>query len=73
VDLAAARAVHEALLGYRNAGYGVLLISADLGELLALADRILVMYEGRILGALDRAQADETVLGRLMAGQGAAA
>jgi ABC-type uncharacterized transport system ATPase subunit len=73
VDLGAARAVHEALLGYRDAGYGVLLVSADLGELLALADRILVMYEGRILGELDRAQADEAVLGQLMAGQGAAA
>lgn len=73
VDLGTARAVHEALLGYRAAGNGVLLISADLGELLALADRILVMYEGRILGALDRADADETVLGQLMAGQGAAA
>lgn len=73
VDLGTARAVHEALLGYRAAGNGVLLVSADLGELLALADRILVMYEGRILGALDRADADETVLGQLMAGQGAAA
>jgi simple sugar transport system ATP-binding protein len=73
VDLGAARAVHEAILAYRDAGYGVLLISADLGELLALADRILVMYEGRVLGALDRAQADEAVIGRLMAGQGAAA
>jgi simple sugar transport system ATP-binding protein len=73
VDLGAARAVHEALLRHRDAGHGVLLVSADLGELLALADRILVMYEGRILGALDRGQADEAALGRLMAGQGAAA
>jgi general nucleoside transport system ATP-binding protein len=73
VDLHAARAVHEALLRHRDAGHGVLLISADVGELLALADRILVMYEGRILGALDRGQADEAAIGRLMAGQGAAA
>jgi ABC-type uncharacterized transport system ATPase subunit len=73
VDLGAARVVHEALLRHRDAGHGVLLISADVGELLALADRILVMYEGRILGALDRGQADEAAIGRLMAGQGAAA
>jgi simple sugar transport system ATP-binding protein len=72
VDLGAARAVHEALLRHRDAGHGVLLISADVGELLALADRVLVMYEGRILGALDRDQADEATIGRLMAGQGAA-
>ena len=73
VDLGAARAVHEALLRHRDAGHGVLLISADVGELLALADRVLVMYEGRILGALDRGQADEAAIGRLMAGQGGAA
>jgi ABC-type uncharacterized transport system ATPase subunit len=73
VDMGAARAVHEALLRHRDAGHGVLLISADVGELLALADRVLVMYEGRILGALDRGQADEAAIGRLMAGQGAAA
>ncbi len=72
VDLGATRAVHEALLRHRDAGHGVLLISADVAELLALADRVLVMYEGRVLGALDRGQADEAALGRLMAGQGAA-
>jgi ABC-type uncharacterized transport system ATPase subunit len=72
VDLGAARVVHEALLRHRDAGHGVLLCSADVGELLALADRILVMYEGRILGALDRSEADEATIGRLMAGQEAA-
>ena len=47
---------------------GVLLISEDLDEILDLSDRIAVMYEGRIVGVVDRADADVTELGLLMGG-----
>ena len=53
-----------------TAGRAVLLVSAELSEILALSDRILVMYEGRILADLPRAQASEEALGLLMAGPG---
>ena len=47
---------------------GILLISEDLDEIMALADRIVVMYEGRIVGELDAATATVEELGLLMAG-----
>jgi ABC-type uncharacterized transport system ATPase subunit len=45
-----------------------LLVSAELSEILTLADRILVMYQGRIVAEFARGAADETVLGLYMAG-----
>jgi len=55
------------LLALRDAGTAILLVSADLDEIRALADRILVMEGGRIAGALDSA-ASERELGLLMGG-----
>jgi simple sugar transport system ATP-binding protein len=52
----------------RNRGAAVLLISFELAEILALADRIIVMYRGAIVGTFERAHADRAVMGRLMAG-----
>ena len=49
-------------------GVGVLLISEDLDEILVLADRIAVMYEGAIAGETPRAEADVEEIGLLMAG-----
>lgn len=46
----------------------MLLISNELSEILALSDRILVIYKGGIIGELDRAQATEDKIGLLMAG-----
>ena len=68
IDIAASEFVREALLKRRNSGAGILLISADLSEVLSLADRILVMYAGRIIGEVAGNEADETRLGLLMAG-----
>lgn len=45
--------------------------SAELSEIRGLADRVLVMYEGRVTAAYDKADADESVLGLAMAGGGA--
>jgi general nucleoside transport system ATP-binding protein len=52
----------------RNQGGAVLLVSEDLDELLKLADRILVMSEGRIVHSCDAADADRHVLGAFMGG-----
>ena len=65
VDIAASDFIHRRLLALREAGTAILLISADLDEIRALADRILVMEGGRIVGALSPS-ASERELGLLM-------
>lgn len=68
VDVGAAETIHDALLEFRAQGTGILLVSADLSEVLQLADRILVLYSGRINGDFARGQADEEDLGVRMIG-----
>ncbi|MCW8198779.1 ABC transporter ATP-binding protein [Verminephrobacter aporrectodeae subsp. tuberculatae] len=68
LDFAAGRDVHRRLRQVRERNAGVLLISEDLDELLALADRILVMSEGRIVFETTAAAADRQVLGAHMGG-----
>jgi general nucleoside transport system ATP-binding protein len=68
LDVSAIETVHDYLRQAAGGGMGVLLISEDLDEILALADRVVVMYEGRIAGELDAATATVEELGLLMAG-----
>lgn len=68
VDIGASEYIHLRLLEQRQAGAATLLISEDLDEICALADRIAVMYEGQIMGILDGRQATPERLGLLMAG-----
>jgi simple sugar transport system ATP-binding protein len=68
VDVGAIAFIHAELLNVRDRDRGILLVSAELSEILALADRILVMYEGRIVAEFARADADEATLGLYMAG-----
>ncbi len=68
LDVGAYAYVHERLRRLRDDGAGVLLISEDLDELLALADRLVVLYAGRVIGDLPRGQATVTELGLLMTG-----
>ena len=68
VDIGAIEFIHRRLLEMRAAGKAILLVSVELDEILALADRILVMFDGRIVGELPRAEATEAKLGLLMAG-----
>jgi len=68
VDIGAMETIHQALLEKRNNGDGILLVSSELSEILALSDRILVMFEGRIVGELSRAEATEEKISMLMAG-----
>ena len=68
LDIAATRFVHEKFLALRAAGRAVLVISEDLDELMALSDRIAVIYEGRIAGILGAEEATVSELGMLMNG-----
>ncbi len=68
LDVGATAYIHGRLLMQREAGRAVLMFSEDLDELLSLSDRILVMFEGKILGEVDRDTASADVIGKLMAG-----
>ena len=68
VDIGAIEFIHEQIVAARDKGLGVLLVSADLGEVMSLSDRILVMYEGEIVGEMPASEATEERLGLLMAG-----
>jgi simple sugar transport system ATP-binding protein len=69
LDVGATEAVRNLILAERARGAGVLLISEDLDELLALSDRLLVIYEGEIVGRMPVEDATAERLGLLMAGQ----
>ena len=68
LDVGAIESVHRVLLERRQAGCAILLISEDLDEILALADRVDVMYEGRIVGSFAVDAADIGTIGLLMTG-----
>ena len=68
LDIGATEYVHQRLLEQRDEGTATLLISEDLDEILALSDRIAVIFEGKIMGVIDRDQATPEKLGLLMAG-----
>ena len=68
LDARSAAATHRALLEARQAGAAVLLISEDLDELRALADRLVVLFRGRIVGAGRRGDLGVEEIGRLMTG-----
>ena len=68
VDIGATEYIHRTLLAQREAGTAILLISEDLDEIQTLADRIAVIYNGAIVGIVDRAEADAQAIGVLMAG-----
>ena len=67
VDVGAIEFIHKRLINMRDAGKAVLLVSVELDEIRSLSDRILVMFDGRIVGERD-ASASEGELGLLMAG-----
>jgi simple sugar transport system ATP-binding protein len=73
VDIGAIEFIHGRLRAMRDAGGAVLVVSSELDEILALADRVLVMDRGRIAGELAIADCTEAALGRLMAGADARA
>jgi ABC-type uncharacterized transport system ATPase subunit len=68
LDVGAVELAHRLLLERRAAGAAILLISEDLDEILALSDRVVVLYEGRIAGIADAADTDIARIGLLMTG-----
>ncbi|MBZ0306486.1 MAG: ABC transporter ATP-binding protein [Anaerolineae bacterium] len=68
VDIGATEYIHKRLLEERDKGTAILLISEDLDEIRALSDRIVVMYEGRIVGEVKNENVDLHQLGLMMAG-----
>ncbi len=70
LDIGATEFVHSRLRAARHAGAGVLLVSADLAELLSLSDRVVVMYRGRVVGEFPPEEARVNDIGMAMAGVG---
>jgi simple sugar transport system ATP-binding protein len=69
LDIGATEAVRKALLEQRDEGAAILLISGDLDELVQITDRILVIYEGEIMGEVITSEADIDQIGLMMAGE----
>lgn len=69
VDIGASQFIRERLIDYRNKGAAILLVSADLSELLSLSDRIAVMYKGKIAGMFSETEKpNEELIGQYMLG-----
>ena len=73
VDVGAIEAIHGRLLDYRASGGAILLVSHEISELRALADRILVMFGGAVVAEFDRQEATVELIGAALAGAGKAA
>jgi simple sugar transport system ATP-binding protein len=71
IDVGSAQYIHQRLIGQRDAGTAVVVISEDLDEAMSISDRILVMYEGHIVGEVDPRTASRETIGLLMAGTSA--
>jgi ABC-type uncharacterized transport system ATPase subunit len=68
VDIGATEFIHRKLIELRDAGAAVLLVSAELDEVLSLSDRVIVLYEGRIVGEVDPKSVSEEEIGLMMTG-----
>jgi ABC-type uncharacterized transport system ATPase subunit len=68
LDVGATEYVHQRLVEARDEEMAILLVSTELEEILTLSDRIMVMYEGEIMGLIDSAEAERNTLGLMMAG-----
>jgi simple sugar transport system ATP-binding protein len=70
LDVGSIEYIHRRLIEKRDEGTAVLLVSVELDEIMALSDRIAVMYEGQVVGTMDADQVTREELGLLMAGAG---
>jgi simple sugar transport system ATP-binding protein len=68
VDIGAIEFIHRRLIQLRDSGKGILLVSTELDEILSLSDRIVVMFDGGVVGEVAGAKANERTLGLMMAG-----
>ena len=70
LDVGSIEYIHKEIVAMRDRGIGVLLISAELDEIMALSDRIAVMYRGKIVATVQAADTTREQLGLWMAGSG---
>jgi ABC-type uncharacterized transport system ATPase subunit len=70
VDIGAIEFIHKKIIEYRDNGAAVLLVSAELDEVLSLSDRVMVMYDGKIVGEVDPKTVSEEEIGLMMTGSG---
>ena len=68
IDVGSIEYIHQRIIAARDAGVGILIVSTELDEILALADRILVMYRGRVVAEYEGRHAEVTRIGLAMAG-----
>jgi simple sugar transport system ATP-binding protein len=68
VDIGAIEFIHRKLVALRDQGCAILLVSAELEEVMSLSDRLLVIYHGRIVGEVDPQQATPEEVGLMMTG-----
>ena len=68
LDVGAVEAVYSRIQGARDRGLGVLLISSELSELIAVSDRVAVLYRGKIVGEMDATPANREAVGAMMSG-----
>ncbi|MEM8823218.1 MAG: ABC transporter ATP-binding protein [Pseudomonadota bacterium] len=73
VDIGAIEFIHQQIVALRDQGKAILLVSVELDEIMALSDRIAVMFDGQIMGERLPAETDQGELGLLMAGMSGAA
>ncbi len=71
IDVGSIEFIHQQLVSQRDAGAAVLLVSAELDEIMALSDRIVVMYKGAVVATVDASAVSREQLGLLMAGASA--
>jgi simple sugar transport system ATP-binding protein len=71
LDVGSIEFIHKQVIARRGEGTAILLVSAELDEILDLSDRVLVMFRGRIVGTFDAAEAQREKVGLLMATGGA--
>ena len=69
LDVGAIEYIHQQLVEQRNKGIGILLVSTELEEIMKLSDRIIVMYEGKIMGTVKPSDITIEEMGLMMGGQ----
>lgn len=65
IDVGAKKEIHQLMVDFAAKGYGVIMISSEMPEILGMSDRIIVMHEGRVTGELTRAEASQEAVMRL--------
>ena len=69
IDVGAKAEIHRLISELAGQGVGIIMISSEMPEIMGMSDRIMVMYEGRVTGFLDRADADQVAIMRLASGE----